>query len=181
MKPQMTLSNGKNLSITHSDIELSDIRAGTPATELEEPLLLGKPITSERREKWKLVLLLNSGLALVVFLINTVITTLAFVKGERSDTDGSIVLMTGDCTVIKHFNTASHLLINLCSTLLLMASSYGMQTLSAPTRSDVDVAHAKRKNLDIGILSVRNLRYISRKKALLCMALAISSLPLHLW
>lgn len=73
-----------------------------------------------------------------------------------------------------------HLGINLLSTLLLGASNYTMQCLSAPTRDEINKAHRQRIFLDIGLPSVRNLRRISRRRMTLWWLLAISSVPLHL-
>ena len=55
-----------------------------------------------------------------------------------------------------------------------------MQILSSPTRKEVDRAHSKKQWLDIGIPSTRNLRAISGKRILMWIALAFSSIPLHL-
>ena len=57
----------------------------------------------------------------------------------------------------------------------------GMQRLSTPTRTEVDLAHAKRNWLDIGVPSPKNLGYIQRSRAALWLVLAVSSLPLHLF
>lgn len=76
--------------------------------------------------------------------------------------------------------TAVHVLINVLSTLLLSASNYTMQVLSSPRRSDLDMAHKKGQWLDIGILSVRNIRKVDTKRRVLWFVLAVSSIPLHL-
>lgn len=55
-----------------------------------------------------------------------------------------------------------HLVINALSTLLLSATNYAMQCLSSPTRKEVDKPHRHYIWLDIGVLSVRSLRRISR-------------------
>ncbi len=64
--------------------------------------------------------------------------------------------------------------------MLLGASNYTMQCLSAPTRSEVDKAHSQGIWLDIGVPGVRNLRRISGVRITLWWLLAISSIPLHL-
>jgi len=71
-------------------------------------------------------------------------------------------------------------MINILSTLLLSASNYCMQCMSAPTRKEVDEAHAGRKWLDIGIQSLRNVSKIEKKRGVLYCLLAFSSIPLHL-
>jgi hypothetical protein len=63
-------------------------------------------------------------------------------------------LISGSAPEISRWSTATHLLINVLSTLLLGASNYTMQVLSSPTRNDIDNAHTKRKWLDIGVLSI---------------------------
>ncbi|KAJ9636341.1 hypothetical protein H2199_008016 [Coniosporium tulheliwenetii] len=76
--------------------------------------------------------------------------------------------------------TAYHVLINILSTIMLTASNYCMQLLSAPTRDEVARAHRHGQGLDIGIISLRNLRYISKRRTALWLSLALSSIPLHL-
>lgn len=55
-----------------------------------------------------------------------------------------------------------------------------MQCLSAPTRKEVDEAHAKGKWLDIGVPSVRNLTSIPKLRLGMWVGLGLTSLPLHL-
>jgi hypothetical protein len=55
-----------------------------------------------------------------------------------------------------------------------------MQILCAPTRKDIDCAHARGEWLEIGIMGMRNLRHIGGKRFLLWSLLAFSSAPLHL-
>ena len=112
--------------------------------------------------------------ASTVFIINLVVTIVFSPHG------GDEALYTGDCEKSRQMNTALHILINILSTILLSSSNYCMQCLSAPTRKEVDAAHASGKWLDIGILSYRNLRCISRKRVALWALLGLSSVPLHL-
>ncbi|KAL1792900.1 hypothetical protein ACET3X_009407 [Alternaria dauci] len=92
------------------------------------------------------------------------------------------VFFDGDCDRVKRLNTWLHLAINVLSTIVLAGSNYTMQCLSAPTRSEIDAAHSRKPSvyLDVGILSVRNLSYISERRTFLWVLLALSSLPLHL-
>jgi hypothetical protein len=55
-----------------------------------------------------------------------------------------------------------------------------MQTLSSPTREEVDGAHSKFKWLSIGVPSVRNLRFIDRRRIWLWVFICLASVPLHL-
>ena len=94
--------------------------------------------------------------------------------------DGIGILFEGSCPKVKNIDTWLHVLLNGLATALLGASNYNMQCLASPNREEVDQAHAKSIALDIGIQSIKNLRYISRKRAFLWALLALSSLPLHL-
>lgn len=89
--------------------------------------------------------------ASIVFLINLTVTIWGSVHNKTS---GSI-LFEGDCERVRKLNTGLHFLINLLSTVLLSSSNYSMQCLSAPTRKEIDDAHAKRIWLDIGVPSIR--------------------------
>lgn len=115
--------------------------------------------------------------ASIVFFINFVVTIWASTAHKGS---GDNVLFEGDCDRVDNLNMWVHLLINLFSTVLLSSSNYCMQCLSAPTRRDVDRAHARRVWLDIGVPSIHNLKHISKKRVLLWALLGLSSLPLHL-
>ena len=86
----------------------------------------------------------------------------------------------GDCDAVDHLAIGIHLVINLLSTLLLGASNYVLQSLSAPTRMEVDKAHERGSWLDIGLQSIGNLKYTRRWKRLVWILLSAASIPLHL-
>lgn len=93
---------------------------------------------------------------------------------------GISTLYEGSCSRVSSWDTWLHLLINILSTLLLGASNYTMQCLSAPDRAEVDNVHARGKWLDIGVPSVRNLRWIDKKRMLAWTLLALTSIPTSL-
>lgn len=112
-----------------------------------------------------------------VCLINFSLATWAWVNfGTTSD--GVVELYQGDCAIVKQADTGAHIVINILGTLLLGASNLILQLLVAPTRKEVDAAHAKGIWLDIGVPSLRNLRAITRSKAMLWSVLAITSMPI---
>ena len=115
----------------------------------------------------------------VVLLINLTATIWGIRK--FGVLDGLGTLQVGDCNSTSSLGFWLHLIINGLSTLLLGASNYSMQCLSSPTRSEIDRAHRKCIWLDIGTPSVKNLRRISWSRIVLWWALAISSIPLHLF
>jgi hypothetical protein len=94
--------------------------------------------------------------------------------------EGLSILYQGKCNHVSQINFGIHLAINVLGTLLLAASNYCMQVLSAPTRKEVDRAHAQRKWLDVGLSSFRNLGKIRRWRLWVWILLLVASLPLHL-
>ncbi|KAF2500561.1 hypothetical protein BU16DRAFT_251071 [Lophium mytilinum] len=92
----------------------------------------------------------------------------------------SVVIYDGICKKAGRYSSTFHFVINAASSIVLASSSYCLQCLSAPTRDDVDRAHADKTWMDIGILSFRNVRRISTTRRGLWILLVLSSLPLHL-
>ena len=144
------------------------------------PSLLALPKSHSRLQLsgWRLGVAIASALAGTVLIINVILTIYACVK---STMDGGVgTLYHGSCSKTRTMSTWLHLAINVLSTVLLGASNYCMQCSVAPTRKEIDMAHAKGVWLDIGVPSVQNLRHISRKRILTWWLLGLSSVPLHL-
>ena len=116
--------------------------------------------------------------AAIVLIINLIFTIWAL--GESGVQNGLGTLFDGHCRKATTLTFWIHFLINILSTMLLGASNYTMQCLSAPTRSEVDNAHSQGVWLDIGVPNVRNLRRIAWTRIALWWLLAVSSIPLHL-
>lgn len=89
-------------------------------------------------------------------------------------------MSSGGDVAISCWSTVFHIIIKAFSTILLAASNYTMQVLCSPTRFDLDAMHAKGLWLDIGLLSLRNLRYLPRRQVDIGLLLGFSSIPLHL-
>lgn len=116
--------------------------------------------------------------ATLVLVVNVTLMVFMTVKYEKMD--GFPVIFRGTCESARWQNTLWHFVLNVLSTGLLAASNYCMQLLSAPTRAHVDQAHAAGKWLDIGIPSLRNLRFLNWTRTGFWTLLCISSIPLHL-
>ena len=93
---------------------------------------------------------------------------------------GTGVLYTGSCKAVHAGDTLIHLALNVVSTLLLGASNYCLQGLISPTRREVDALHAQKKWVTIGVQHWRNLFYISWRRRLGCILLALTTIPVHL-
>ncbi|KAK0611889.1 hypothetical protein B0T14DRAFT_531224 [Immersiella caudata] len=108
---------------------------------------------------------------------------LAESPGAISDGSGAsttTILFEGDCKASTQYNFWAHLVINFVASGILASSNFFMQALVAPTRAEVDRAHAKGKALEIGVQSWRNLFHVALRNKILWVALSLSTIPLHL-
>ena len=132
---------------------------------------------------WRFTVFSGAVLSSLVLLVNLIPTLFAMFKNsndERDRKDGAYTLYKGRCDLAAKFNLGSHILINDLGSMLLAASNFSMQCLSAPTRAEIDKAHAQKTWLDVGILSLRNLRWTKPSRMACVILLVLSSLPLHL-
>ncbi|KAK4893990.1 hypothetical protein LTR27_007796 [Elasticomyces elasticus] len=155
----------------------------TPKTSLIQPFEIdegGARKHSRSRGKWRITTALGALAALIVLCAN--ITLLIWTHTTHETTgQGSVIVYTGSCDETKHVTLWADLAINILSTILLSASNSCGQLLSAPTRVDIDAAHARSTWLDIGIQSGRNLRHIPGRRRFMWWMIGISSVPLHLF
>jgi hypothetical protein len=129
---------------------------------------------------WRMGVLLGTCTSTFVLACNIAMIIVGSKTRSGYDRDGVATLLEGDEDTVSWWNTICHVFINVLSTLLLSASNYTMQVLNSPTRQEMDRAHSRGKWLDVGLISIHNLKVMSRKRACLCLGLAVSSLPLHL-
>jgi hypothetical protein len=113
----------------------------------------------------------------LVLLFNIICAIVAAAAGKPQD--GIATIYTGNCDVASRWSTGLHLLINILSSALLGASSYCMQRVVAPTCEEIDKAHEKGKWLDVGVLSMRNLPNINKRRLGSWSLLVLISIPLH--
>ncbi|MCJ1434859.1 hypothetical protein MMC27_004229 [Xylographa pallens] len=124
---------------------------------------------------WRFIVLSGLVVALVALILNSSLLVWSRVRLQAGN-----ILYVGDCGSAKTTVTSSSLAINVLSTLILGASNAAMQCLCAPTRAEVDKAHAAGSWLDIGISGLRNWGAIGRWRKYAWGFILLSSLPLHL-
>ena len=129
---------------------------------------------------WHTGVLACASSAVVVLLINLSLTIYAVTNTRNKMERGIGTLYEGSCDTSRTIGLLLHLGINALSTLLLSGSNYTQQCLTAPTRSEINAAHARRRWMDIGVPSVRNLFRIKLERALLWIVIGFTSIPLHL-
>ena len=152
-------------------------------------LILGSELTqkwSDSLSVWKPVWytgwhtgVLASATSVVVVLVINVILTI-YAATEYKIENGIGTLYEGNCPKSRRMGLWLHLGINVLSTVLLSGSNYTQQCLTAPTRREIDAAHARRRWMDIGVPSLRNLLRIKLERTLLWVAIGLTSIPLHL-
>ncbi|KAF2971938.1 hypothetical protein GQX73_g1523 [Xylaria multiplex] len=119
-------------------------------------------------------------IALITLTLTTNVVLVVYASLKYPTRDGVGLIYAGNCDTVHTSNRYIHLLINVLSTGMLSASNFCIQLQVSPTRADVDRVHEHNSWLDIGILSIKNLKYISRWRLASCIVLALSSLPIHL-
>ncbi|KAJ4343663.1 hypothetical protein N0V95_006602 [Ascochyta clinopodiicola] len=128
---------------------------------------------------WRVGLFIGFYASLIVHIINLSLLLLAAVA-HGGIVDGIDTLLQGDSAYISLMGVALHVLMNIMSTVLLTSSNYAMQILCAPTRHEIDHAHTTGQWLEIGLVSLHNLRRIDMKRVILWWLLVVSSAPLQL-
>jgi hypothetical protein len=113
------------------------------------------------RSRREVVLFTCSTVATVVLLVNF-IATVVFKYKLTGD-----ILLYGNCGTASWLSSVSHVAVNILGTLLLGASNLCMQLLVSPTRQETDKTHGQSRRLDIGVPSIRNLKYIEGRRQLL--------------
>lgn len=137
-------------------------------------------LRGSRFHGWRMGVLFGCCTSALVLLCNIAFVVVGYKRNNGYDDHRIATLMTGSEHTISRWNTILHLFINMLSSVLLASSNYTMQVLSSPTREEIDRAHQHGHELEVGILSTRNLTRISRKRSFICVILALSSIPLHL-
>jgi hypothetical protein len=173
----------KTMASIDSGWENSTVCKTDSLAEEEEVAVINHPKSSafwtKRNAVGRLGVLCCALTATIVFILNLSMT-IYIVKTQRLNKQGRFILFDGVCKKTKTYSLIIHLLINAVSTALLAASNYCMQYVVAPTREDIDRAHKERDWVEIGVHSVRNLKFICWRRKAIWISLALSSLPLHL-
>ncbi|RSL89626.1 hypothetical protein CDV31_015843 [Fusarium ambrosium] len=99
---------------------------------------------------------------------------------RQVDSLGQSRLFRGRCDTASKANLWIHLVINIIGTCILASSNFFMQSLMAPTRQEVDKAHAAGQWVEIGVQSPRNCRFVSWRKTTFWFLFGLTSIPFHL-
>ncbi|KAK9415401.1 putative DUF6536 domain-containing protein [Seiridium unicorne] len=112
---------------------------------------------------WRGGVAFNSFSSLIILL--AAVVCFAVVASKSQVVGGEYTLFSGSCSTASNINVGLHALINTLSIILLVGGNYVFQVLSSPTRNELTAAHDKKRWLDIGVPSLRNLPHISGFRA----------------
>ena len=177
---RLKFSWGKKAAAQDDEL-LDDLKSTLDSTDIIDTDVVYDDIPKHRKKYlsgWRLSVILCIVLVSSIFVLNVGVTI--WVLRNRTVVQGVATVYEGSCAKTKNYTTFIHLRINLLGSCLLGASNFCMQILCAPTREEIDTAHAKCRWLRIGVASLKNLLYVDRRKTLLWVTLGLSSIPLHL-
>lgn len=131
---------------------------------------------------WRGSAVLLSILSASTTVVLTILLFLSVFKlgSGSSSFSGTSRLFSGECSQASRLTIFLHLAINIIASIILASSNFFMQVLVAPTRKDVDKAHARGRWLEIGVQSWRNIRFVPITNTIFWLMLAFSTIPLHL-
>ncbi|KAI0893807.1 hypothetical protein F4806DRAFT_503919 [Annulohypoxylon nitens] len=131
------------------------------------------------KQRWRRTGMFNLSL---IFLCGVVLLVcLAVSLSQGSTLYSTTVVFEGDCQRTDRLNLVFHLILNLISTLTLASAGFFMQLLSSPSRQEIDRAHSNLRSLDIGVSSIKNVRFLSPGKSLAWFILFVTSIPIHMF
>ncbi|KAI1383081.1 uncharacterized protein F4822DRAFT_422100 [Hypoxylon trugodes] len=117
---------------------------------------------------------LSCGIVLLVWFVRAI-------QQEGSSVYSTTTIFEGNCVKAKRFGLLIHAFLIIVSSLILASFRFFMQILSSPSRAEIDRAHSELRSLEIGVSSIKNLRYVSWIKTVAWVVLLASSIPIHLF
>ncbi|KIW29718.1 uncharacterized protein PV07_05508 [Cladophialophora immunda] len=114
----------------------------------------------------------------IILILNVAVLIYSAKRGPSIS--GSLLVAQDQCTTIKKLDVGLHALINMLGILALAAVGGFITALSSPSREDLDRAHRVGAWFDIGVPSIRNLKYIGWKRKYMCIIIYLLSFPIHI-
>jgi hypothetical protein len=185
------ISGARALDARHFDqssiSDLSSPRSPPASADDEQYILPAIPEKLGRQRSWRSLthgwrggIALNAILGLVVILASIICVILLVTKSGTEEGPGLYTIFESSCTTSSQVNWALRALMSAIAISLLAAANYAFQVLSSPTRAEVNLAHSRRRWLDIGIPSIRNFFYISNERAFYALLVTIAAITTQL-
>jgi hypothetical protein len=114
----------------------------------------------------------------MILILNVAVLIYSAKRGPS--TSASLLVAQDQCSTIKKLDVGLHALINVLGILALAAVGGFITALSSPSREDLNRAHRVGAWFDIGVPSIRNLKYIGRTRKYMCIIIYLLSFPIHI-
>ncbi|KAK4449126.1 hypothetical protein QBC34DRAFT_463761 [Podospora aff. communis PSN243] len=121
---------------------------------------------------WRAGVVLNALIALIILIAGFVLLVYSLSRGA-SGAEGKAVVFRGACGTAEGIHWGLKAGINVFCVVLVAGANYVFQVLSSPTRTEVAVAHFRRRWVDVGIPSWRNLGYVEGGRAWLAVGVVL--------
>jgi hypothetical protein len=162
--------------------------ASPPADAHDEQHLLSRSGEKQRRgclqrlgQGWRRGIVLGAGLSMLALVVSlTLFIALVVRPGPAASSHGMFPVFSGSSAASLRIDWGLRALSSTFAIGLLAAANYAFQILSSPTRSEVQMAHGRRRWLGIGVPSIRNLLYISNQRVVLSSAMLLAGLSAQL-
>ncbi|TPX18423.1 uncharacterized protein E0L32_011664 [Thyridium curvatum] len=122
---------------------------------------------------WRGGVALNAILGFLVLLVGIICLVLAVVQTRAFA--GETKVMTGSCASVDGLNRGLHVIISVLVLVVVAGASYVFQVLTSPTRPELAAAHERKRWLDVGIPSLRNLGAISTVRSILALTVVAAA------
>ena len=126
---------------------------------------------------WRAGVAINTLVAFGILVVGVVCLILAVSRSSLFG--GEATLYSGSCAHARRIHSGLQALVAALSVALLAGASYAFQVLSSPTRLEVALAHEERRWVDVGVPSLRNLRFVSRARVLMVVGVLLASFSVH--
>ncbi|KAL0942169.1 uncharacterized protein CTRU02_200054 [Colletotrichum truncatum] len=133
----------------------------------------GQSSFSRMKSGWRAGIALNIVIGFVILIVAIVCLVLALVvvgmiRGESK-------LFGGSCSKSEDIKIGLFVAINVITIILLATANYVFQVLSSPTRIEIEMAHDAHRWVDIGVPSLRNLRFVSNPRVVLTVIIMLAA------
>lgn len=114
---------------------------------------------------WRGGVVYNTFLTFLILIVG--IISLILVVTRTKEFSGQLAIFTGSCSQTTRISIGLHVVINVFTVVLLAGANYVFQVLTSPTRREISDAHDRKRWLDIGVSSLRNLAYVSTFRSII--------------
>lgn len=180
MKPYADSTQISADDVERQPLDLSP--ATLPTAKQHFPLIKVHGLDEESAKpdrQWATGIRLAAKTNAVILLVIVALTIAGACYGHQYN-QGLFAMYEGDCKHTKAVSTGLHVLINILSITLVATSSYCCQLLMAPTRENVDHAHARRIWIPIGTFDLKQLSLLPWRSKAVCYLLFATSIAIQL-